>query len=120
MECINHSNVQAIGVCQACGKSVCAECASELANGIACKGTCASQFSDGYPGISSPISNGKPTTPQIKLSRIFFARFCLAIVAIVLLTVFAEKPVLGFVILATIVVFYIAMRHLRKQRSGSY
>ena len=116
MECINHSSVQAVGVCQACGKSICADCASQSANGIACAGSCESQFSNVYPGIDSPISNGKPTNRQMKLSRIMVANFCLAIIAVVFLPLFAEKPILGFVILGTIIVFYIALRHFRRQR----
>ena len=116
MQCINHSSVQAMGVCQACGKSICAECASQLANGIACAGSCESQFSNVYPGIDTPISDSKPTNLQIKLSRIVVAMFCLAIIAVVFLPLFAEKPILGLVILGTIVVSYTAMRHLRSQR----
>jgi hypothetical protein len=99
MQCINHSSVQAMGVCQTCGKSICVECASQLANGIACKGSCESQFSNVYPGVDSPLSEGKPTNLQIKLSRIVVAMFCLAIIAVVFLPLFAEKPILGFVIL---------------------
>ena len=117
MECINHSSVKAIGVCKDCSKPICIDCASQLANGIACKVSCESQFSDVYPGINSPISNGKPTNLQIKLSRIVVAMFCLPIVALVFLAVFAEKPILGLVILGIIIVSYIAMRYLRKSHS---
>ena len=52
----------------------------------------------------------------MKLSRIMVANFCLAIIAVVFLPLFAEKPILGFVILGTIIVFYIALRHFRRQR----
>jgi hypothetical protein len=116
MECINHSTIQAVGVCQVCGKPICLDCASQSVNGMACKASCESRFSDVYPGIDSPIGNGKPTSLQIKLSRIVVAMFCLAIIAVVFLPLFAEEPILGFVILGTIIVFYTAMRHLRRQR----
>jgi len=116
MECINHSSVQAIGVCRACGKPICIDCASQLASGTVCKESCDSQLSDVYPGISTPLSNSKPTNLQIKLSRIVVAMFCLAIIALVFPAVFAEKPILGFVILGIIILSYSAMRYLRKWR----
>jgi hypothetical protein len=41
-------------------------------------------------------------------------------VAIVLLAVFAETPILGFAVLGTIIIFYTALRHFRRQRHRSY
>ena len=38
MNCFNHPNVPAVGICKACQKGLCKECAVDLGHGIACKG----------------------------------------------------------------------------------
>jgi len=40
MNCFNHHERQAIGVCKACGKGLCPDCLVEVANSIACKNNC--------------------------------------------------------------------------------
>ncbi len=40
MNCFNHRNIPAIGLCKSCGKGLCADCAAELATGLACKASC--------------------------------------------------------------------------------
>jgi hypothetical protein len=42
--------------------------------------------------------------------------FCLAIIAVVFLPLFADEPILGFIILGTIIASYIGVRCLRRQR----
>lgn len=38
MNCFYHQEVPAVGICKSCSKGLCAECASDLGHGIACKG----------------------------------------------------------------------------------
>jgi len=40
MKCYSHNDRDAIGVCKACSKGVCSECAYDTGNGLACKETC--------------------------------------------------------------------------------
>ena len=40
MNCFNHRDRPAIGLCKSCGKALCGDCVAELANGLACKGSC--------------------------------------------------------------------------------
>lgn len=40
MKCYLHNDRDAIGVCKACSKGVCSECAHDTGNGLACKETC--------------------------------------------------------------------------------
>lgn len=40
MNCFNHRSVPAIGLCKSCGKGLCADCATELVSGLACKASC--------------------------------------------------------------------------------
>lgn len=40
MNCYRHSNVSAVGLCKTCFKAVCPDCAVDVGNGLACKGSC--------------------------------------------------------------------------------
>lgn len=40
MQCFNHHNEAAIGICKSCGKGICNKCCTELLNGLACKNSC--------------------------------------------------------------------------------
>ena len=37
MNCFNHENSKAIGICKHCYKALCKECVVDLGNGLACK-----------------------------------------------------------------------------------
>lgn len=39
MRCFNHSEIEAVGTCKACGKGLCKECAADLGHGLACNPT---------------------------------------------------------------------------------
>ncbi len=36
MKCFNHPSVEAVGICKACCKGLCVECAVDLGHGLAC------------------------------------------------------------------------------------
>jgi len=38
MNCFIHTDKAAVGICKACNKGVCPECATDLGHGLACKG----------------------------------------------------------------------------------
>jgi len=38
MNCFNHPNSSALGICRVCCRGVCAECAVDLGHSLACKG----------------------------------------------------------------------------------
>lgn len=40
MNCFTHSENAAVGICAACGKGVCADCATDMKRGLACKDQC--------------------------------------------------------------------------------
>jgi hypothetical protein len=40
MNCFNHRDRSAIGICRSCGKGLCEDCVAEVQNGLACKGSC--------------------------------------------------------------------------------
>jgi hypothetical protein len=43
VNCFNHRERPAVGLCKACGKALCAECLAEVPNGLACKNLCESR-----------------------------------------------------------------------------
>jgi len=43
MRCFYHQDREAVGVYKACGKGICAECAVDLGEGLACKTRCEDQ-----------------------------------------------------------------------------
>jgi len=38
MRCFNHSDRDASGICKACGKGLCTDCAVDLGHGLSCRG----------------------------------------------------------------------------------
>lgn len=43
MHCFKHHSTAAVGLCKSCCKAVCAECAVDVAPGLACAGDCESR-----------------------------------------------------------------------------
>ena len=40
MNCYNHPELPALGICKSCGKGLCRECIAEVPDGLACKNHC--------------------------------------------------------------------------------
>jgi len=40
MKCYYHPEQEAVGICKSCNKGICRECATDVTNGLACKGIC--------------------------------------------------------------------------------
>lgn len=40
MHCFTHHDQEAVGICRACGKGLCADCAVDLKHSISCRGAC--------------------------------------------------------------------------------
>ena len=40
MKCFEHPEVDAVGICTACDRGLCAECATDMERGLACKDRC--------------------------------------------------------------------------------
>jgi hypothetical protein len=40
MNCFNHRDKPAVGLCKSCGKGLCGDCLTELPHGLACKDSC--------------------------------------------------------------------------------
>ena len=44
MNCFNHRDKPAIGLCKSCLKGLCEDCLAEVHNGLVCKGSCEEQL----------------------------------------------------------------------------
>jgi hypothetical protein len=55
MVCYYHQSAQAVGICKNCHKGICAECAVDVGNGLACKGHCESEVA----AINNVFERGK-------------------------------------------------------------
>ena len=40
MNCFNHPELPALGICKSCGKGLCRDCLAEVPDGLACKNRC--------------------------------------------------------------------------------
>lgn len=40
MKCFGHPEIDAIGICRACGKGLCSKCFIDTGTGLACQGSC--------------------------------------------------------------------------------
>ena len=40
MNCFNHPELPALGICKSCGKGLCRDCITEVPDGLACKNRC--------------------------------------------------------------------------------
>jgi len=117
MNCFNHSSIPSIGICQACGKALCSNCALQLPNGIACKNTCEKRFNVVHPAIGSVGRGSKPTNLQIKLSRVVVTIYSLAILAVMIPILFAASIVCGLCLVGLTIAVVSVMMFRKKKRS---
>ena len=52
MNCFYHREITAVGVCRACGRALCPQCASESEPQLACKGRCEAEVKRISAGMS--------------------------------------------------------------------
>jgi hypothetical protein len=71
MNCFNHRDVAAIGLCKSCGKALCGDCLAELPNGIACKGSCESRVEMIDRMIDSNAQVRSAARHQVKSTGLF-------------------------------------------------
>lgn len=61
MKCINHLDLDAVGVCSKCGRGLCPECKHEVGGKMLCQ-VCADVYSQVHPdGITAPSGENKAT-----------------------------------------------------------
>ena len=48
MRCFQHRETEAVGLCRACGRGACPDCAAEVEGGLACRGRCEDEVQATY------------------------------------------------------------------------
>jgi hypothetical protein len=73
MNCFNHNDSIAVGICKSCGKALCTDCVTELENGLACKGRCEKRVKLINQMLDSNVKSMNATRNQVKNLAIFGA-----------------------------------------------
>ncbi len=75
MNCFKHNDRSAVGLCKSCGKGLCSDCATELVNGLACKGECESRVQLINKIIDTNSQYAAAARYQTKTSGVFILLF---------------------------------------------
>jgi len=111
MNCFNHPDIPAIGICKACSKGLCLECATDLDHGLACK----NKHEESVNTINSILSKNARITSTARKSTLIGPSFLLFMGLVLIGSgLFARssvqwEPVLigsGFVVFSVVTFFY--------------
>ena len=80
MKCFRHRDVDAVAICRACSKGICATCAVDLGHSVACRGACEAEAS----AIHDQILATRRTLKTQKRNR-FLTPFYLGVMGLVFL-----------------------------------
>ena len=67
MKCFHHHEKDAIGICKACSKGICPECAAEVGLSLACNATCVEEVA----ALDAQIQKARITLSAQKKNRMF-------------------------------------------------
>jgi len=68
MRCFYHQDKEAVGLCKSCAKGVCAECAVDLGNALACRNRCEERAQSIIKIQDHAIQSLKPLQPRMQLT----------------------------------------------------
>lgn len=68
MRCFYHQDREAVGLCKSCAKGVCAECAVDLGNSLACRNRCEERARSVIKVQDHAIQSLTPLQPRIQLT----------------------------------------------------
>ncbi len=72
MNCFNHQTTPAIGLCKACSRGLCSDCATDLDHGLACTGTHEERVNDLEMIISRNATAFKDASKNIYIVPVFY------------------------------------------------
>ena len=81
MECFNHRQVLAIGMCRHCNRGLCVECVCEVSGVLSCRGTCEQEVKDSISLVNKGKSAYSKTAKYYMANAIFFGVLTLAMTA---------------------------------------
>ena len=93
MKCYYHQDSDAIGLCKACSKGVCVQCAIDAGGGLACRGSC----EETVRSINALISGSTNRVASRLRASYFWAAFIVTLgVLFVLAPLLSGKPMSAF------------------------
>ena len=69
MRCYYHQDRDAVGLCKSCGKGLCADCQTDLGQGLACKGRCEARVRDLIALIDHNVRVAPAAQTLLRLNR---------------------------------------------------
>lgn len=73
MKCFTHQAKDAVGICKACNKGICSECAADLGHSLACKSSCEEQAHLMDSAIQRSVATIKATKRNRNFQPAFLA-----------------------------------------------
>ncbi len=114
MNCYNHPEKPAVGLCKSCYKGLCVECAATLPNGLACRQTCEERVAL----INKIIENNQKVVfaanAQVRTSAIF--SLVLGVVLFIPFLISGNTGLLVMAVPGLVFVVYGIIRLLRKSQ----
>lgn len=90
MNCYNHTETVALGICKHCNKGICRDCLTDLGDGLACTATCVDEVKSLNETIHKNINASKSTGRNYNAAALFYAAMGLVFI-LTSLIVFARK-----------------------------
>ncbi len=81
MNCFNHSGAPSVGICKTCSKGLCADCATDLGHGLACKGVHEADVSELHSIIQRSVESRRSNSKRGKYYAPAFYAFMGAVFA---------------------------------------
>jgi hypothetical protein len=124
MNCYNHNDSAANGICKNCHKAICKDCAVDVGDGLACQNSCEEQVKNQNTVFKASLKAYKVSSMVYKR----YAVFCLLIGSFLLIWAFlpvlaeGNSDLLFYYIPLTVIFFYFGkgMLNLSKQIQDCY
>ena len=121
MNCFTHTDRVALGICRACSKGLCKECAVDLTHSISCKGACAEKAAVLHRQVqqSSVVLSTQSKNRYIMPVFFIFMGLMMMYFARDEHTFFSFGPMVGLVFIVFGAVFALLANRYKKELDGN-
>ncbi len=102
MHCFYHRDLVAVAACKSCGRGLCADCASDVGNGLACRDRCEEQVRE----VNRIIERNKTAYEKTKGAYARTALFYALVGALFLAAGLVDWRGFGWVLVPASVIFF--------------
>lgn len=117
MHCYRHAPSEALGICRACGRGVCAQCVRDLGPSLVCSDECEARVRRG----DALIANSEASFRQVRRGSVVVVIFPLLLGAVLFYFGLSERgwfnalTAMGAILAVFGVVIWLRNRHLARQ-----